>query len=213
MRLPWREDEGFVPAAQAVADPIVAAGQSCPTLIRALDKIFRSDRPEILDLGPLCGQTVVSLADRGARVSVEEFRPPAPTPESAAGDEIPIEPLRIDQPSGRFDLILAWELWDFVPPDRLTEFGGEIRRLLTDHGWLLMLSLNAPNKDGNSYGKLCRYRLLAGDRILREETDGPRCRRWVYSTRQIESALAPMSIQALHLQRNQLREFLAHKGA
>jgi len=197
-----------------VAGPPVLEGQSCPTLVRALESIFRSDRPEILDLGPLCGQTVVSLADRGARVAVEEFCPPAPTPEADKDAAAPaVEPLRIDQPDGRFDLVLAWELWDFVPPERLAEFGAEIHRLLADNGLLLLLSLNVPQKDGKSFGRLSRYRLLAEDRLAREEIDGPRHRRWVYSTRQIESALAPMSIQALHLQRSQLREFLVHKGS
>ena len=61
--------------------------------------------------------------------------------------------------------MLAWELWDFVPPDRLNEFGQEIRRLLADKGWLLMLSQGAARREDESYGQLCRYRLLADDRI------------------------------------------------
>jgi hypothetical protein len=59
---------------------------------------------------------------------------------------------------------------------------------------------------------LSRYRLLGDDRFLREEIPGSERQRWAFPTRQIEQALAPLSIQALHLQRNQMREFLALKS-
>ena len=48
---------------------------------------------------------------------------------------------------------------------------------------------------------------------MREQIDGPKRPRWVYSTRQIEQGLAPLRMQTLHLQRNQVREFLALKRA
>jgi hypothetical protein len=57
-----------------------------------------------------------------------------------------------------------------------------------------------------------RYRLLADDMIVREATDLPPRRRWVHATRDIERALAGFSIQSLHLQRTQMREFVAFRG-
>ena len=69
---------------------------SCPGLSRALDNVLaRETQPRILDLGQPCGSTAVYLADRGARVAVEDFRC------GAEGE------LRIAQEDEGFDLVLA----------------------------------------------------------------------------------------------------------
>jgi SAM-dependent methyltransferase len=179
-----------------------------------LKAVFKSERPEILDLGPLCGETVVYLADRGARVSVEELDVPPPG-EPVGGDDAPppVRPLRIDQPDETFDLVLAWEQCDFIPDDRLDEFGAELRRVLRPGGWLLLFSLNRKLGDEAPADRPSRYRIVADDRVSREPTSFAPQRRWLYPTRRIERALEPMSIQTLHLQRNQMREFLALKLA
>lgn len=171
--------------------------------------MLREPKAEILDLGPLCGESVVYLAGRGARVTVEDFEPPPPTPPRQPG-EIMIEraPIQFDHPDGRFDLVLAWELTDFVPPDRLPDYGAELRRLTRDGGWLFLLSHAHPQSQNEP---LARYRLLADDLIVRESCDLPPRRRWVHPTREIERALVGFSVQGIHLQRNQMREVLALK--
>ena len=58
--------------------------------------------------------------------------------------------------------------------------------------------------------------LKVGTRIpgnLREPSGRKPERRWVHPTREIERALAPLSVQGIHLQRNQIREFSALKKA
>ena len=194
-----------------------AAGetQASPSLARVIDRVFRKSKPEILDLGPICGSTVVYLANRGARVSVEEFVPPPPTPDADPYNpekEIPLVPLSLNQSAGSFDLVLAWELCDFIPPDRLAEFGGEVRRVLVEGGWLLLFSMNPSAKHAPKPGRPGRFRVIADDRLVREEPAGAARRRWAHPTRQIERALGPLDIQGIHLQRCQMREFLALKG-
>jgi hypothetical protein len=215
VKFPWRQAQGEVRATGSVraAEPSAAGAQSCVSLRHALERILQKDKPEILDLGPLCGDTVIYLAGRGARVCVEEFEPPPPLPQAEAGrapEEIAVEPVRIDQPSGRFDLVLAWERLDFVPPDRLSEFGAELARVLADPGWLLLFSVGG-GAGAERDEVPCRYRLLADDRLVREPAPAPRRRRWTYPTRDIERALGPLSIHGIQLQRNQIREFLAWK--
>jgi len=190
--------------------------QQCPTLAKALKGIFRKSKPEILDLGPLCGDSVVRLADLGARVSVENFVPPYPTPPAEDGSKARTEPLSIPQPDEKFDLVLAWEHIDFVPSDRVDEFMAEIRRLTCDGGYALVFAMNGPvqsSQRGPRPDHLSRYRVVEEDQLVREIIDGPRRPRWVYPTRQIEQGLAPLRMQTLHLQRNQVREFLALKRA
>jgi len=179
-----------------------------PTLSKVLEKTFRIERPAILDLGPFCGETVVQLASRGARVQVEPFVPPPPTPPREPGKprEEPLVPLTIDQPDGKFDLVLVWEQIDFVPPDRLAEFGAELHRVLRDGGFLLAFSL-AKKVEGRPMP--ARYRLAADGKVAREFPDRARRRRWVHPNREIERSLVGMSMQGIHLQRNQMREFFA----
>ncbi len=186
------------------------AGTPCGSLARALARVFREGKPEILDLGPLCGESVVYLAARGARVHVEEFDPPLPTPARRPGDP-PAEktPVRLDHPDGCFHLVLIWELMDFVPPDRLAEFGAEVSRITQDGGWAFLLSM-AQATDRSE--PITRYRLLADDLFLREETTLAPRRRFAHPNREIERALSGFSIQGIHLQRSQMREILAVKS-
>jgi hypothetical protein len=58
-----------------------------------------------------------------------------------------------------------------------------------------------------------RFRIVADDRLVLEPTEGSPRRHWFHATRKLEGALAPLSIQGIHLQRNQMREFLAKKSA
>jgi hypothetical protein len=188
-------------------------------LPRVLKKILEQETARVLDLGPLCGDTVVRLAGQGARVSVEVFEPPPPAPprdpKRPAEKPPPPAPLKLDQPDGVFHLVLAWERVDFVPPERLADFGAEINRVLADGGFVLLFARNVSSEkdEDREWRRPGRFRLVDEDRLLRESGTDPERRRWVHPTREIERALAPLAIQGVHLQRNQMREFLARKTA
>jgi len=189
---------------------VAAAGQPCGGLGRAVARVFREGKPQILVLGPLCGESVVFLAGRGARVHVDEVELPAPTPKRHPGEPPAVlRPVKIDQPSGAYDLVLAWEMLDFVPPDRLPEFGAEIVRLLKVGGQLVLFAHLKPPAD---QAMLPRYRLLADDLIVREESGVGPLPRYTHSNMMLERAIAGLSVQNIHLQRNQMREILASKA-
>ena len=197
-------------AASGGAPSAAALGQPCGALGRAVARAFRQPKPEILALGPLCGESVVYLAGRGARVHVDDVELPAPIVPRRPG-EAPAEvaPVSIDLPSGLFDLVLAWELFDFVPPERLAEFASEIVRVMRVGGQILLF---AHQKPPSEHAVVPRYRLLADDLIVREEPAGPSRPRYVHPNREIERALAGLAVQGIQLQRNQLREILAAKA-
>ena len=187
------------------------AGQPCGSLARLLSRVFKEPRPEILDLGPLSGDSAVYFAGRGARLFVESFEPPEPKPARRPGEAYE-EPARFamdHHPAGRFHLVLAWEALDFVPPDRLAEVGQEIQRVTRDGGYLFLLSYQKPPQE---FEVPPRYRVLADDLIAREAAPGalPR-RRYAHPNRDIERALTGMSVQGIHLQRNQMREIVVLK--
>lgn len=205
-----RTTRGGGPVTGPSPEPAAPAGQPCGALGRAIARAFRGGKPEILALGPLCGESVVYLAGRGARVHVDEIALPEPLPTRQPG-ETPREvtPVSISLPEGQCDLVLAWEILDFVPPDRLVEFGAEIARVMRTGAQLLVF---AHQKPPSEYSVVPRYRLLADDLIVREEPEGKPLRRYVHPNREIERALSGLSIQGIQLQRNQLREILASKA-
>mgnify|MGYP001401776842 CR=1 FL=1 len=88
------------------------------------------------------------------------------------------------------------------------EFGAELVRLLKVGGQLIVFAHQKPPSDR---GVIARYRLLADDLIVREEPKGPELRRYVHPNREIERAITGLSVQNIHLQRNQMREILALK--
>jgi len=208
VKLPWQNS----PATIGVTKPPTSAAKSthaCPTLERALKAVFRVDKPDVLDLGPMCGASVIYLADMGARVTVSEPEIHVPAKPIDGDDESPVtRPFRIDQADEKFHLVLAWEQCDFIPEQHLQEFGAELHRVLRPGGWLLLFSLNCKQPEP---GRPSRYRIISNDRVSREPVAGSPRQRWLYPTRTIERALAPMSVQTLHLQRNQMREFLSLK--
>ncbi len=225
MRFPWsRENSSTGLFGRPAAETTVEERQKCPGLGKILDKLARLDKPEILDLGTFCGDTAVFLAGRGARVSVEEFVPPPPLPEAPPGKKLSgsgskdrdkrIEkppPLRLEQPDGKFHLVLVWELCDFISSSRLPEFGGELRRVLVEGGWVLLFSASGPLEESHATRRPPRYRVVDNNQVVRESSQGPSHKRYSHNPRDIERALAPLVCQGIHLQRNQLREFTMFK--
>jgi len=214
VKLPWSRVAS--PASVAVPPGAVDAApgvQTCPSLQRALDRALKLDKPKILDLGPLCGDTAVYLATQGARISVEELQPPpAPVVADGKDDEEPVlDPIKLDQPDAGYDLVLAWEQFDFTPPQRVGELAAEITRVLAPGGWLLVFASNVRGAENPRYDRPARFRVVAQNRIVRVETEGARRPRWTHPNRDLERALAPLSVQGIHLQRNQTREVLAVK--
>jgi hypothetical protein len=192
-----------------------AERQACPGLKRALERALRAEaKPHVLDLGPLCGPTAMWLADRGARVCVEDLDLPAEPAPAADGEAVAPPPLRIAQPDGKYHLVLAWEHFDFLPPARLPELTAEIVRLLAPGGWLVLYSRDkagpgAPAAQGTD--RRSAFRLVADDAIVRQAVAGDPSPRFIHSTGVLERALAPLKVQGIHLQRDRTREFVALK--
>ncbi|GEM_PF-1943274 len=190
---------------------------ACKGLKKALDRVFKIERPEILHLGPLCGDTVVYLAERGARVHVDEYDPPPPRPPKDPSRPAPeAEPARLVQPADTYDLVLAWDSVDFTPPEALSSLGAEFARILRPGGWLFLLSQagrpggSRPGMSQEQYRPPGLYRILDDECLLPGKAGGRNKQRcWIHPNRDLERGIAPLRIQGTHLLRNQLREYTA----
>ena len=189
----------------------------CKGLYQVLEKVFLEPKPEVLNMGPLCGDTVAYLGGKGSRVHVGEFSPPRPMPARVAGKPPPTPaPVALPHDDQSFHLVLAWDLVDFVPPECLPGFGSELGRILKPGGRLFLFSQAnqartspAPAKD-EVFDTPGRFRILDPSHVrLEKDEGGSRRRRWIHPNRDIERALKGLSVQGIHLLRNQLREFTA----
>jgi len=189
-------------------------------MARALQRILSErEQPEVLDLGQFSRSAAVYLANRGARVSVEDFVPPSPKRKKRKttggnGEQAKppiVEPVVIPHDDGKFDLVLGWEHWDFIPPDRLAEFAAEVVRVLAPGGWLVLYAKDSPGAEPGREEQAAGYSLAADDRMVRLASTGPARPRWTHPNRAIERALTPLSVQAIHLLPNRIREFLVRK--
>lgn len=202
-------------------NPEAVEGFVCKGLKKALERVFRLQRPEILNLGPLCGDSVIFLAGKGARVHVDEFVPPPPAPPRVQGKPAPpAPPVQLVHPENAFHMVLAWDLVDFTPPGSLPTVGPELARILKPGGWLFLLS--QANRAGaalagggqEQYSKPGLYRILNDSQVIPGTVARQgRMRRWIHPNRDLERALAPLRIQGTHLLRNQLREYTALLGS
>jgi SAM-dependent methyltransferase len=165
----------------------------------------------VLDLGKSGGSAAVYLADRGARVSVDPFEPDdSPSGSASEGNPGP-GGMTLPHPDASFDLVLAWEHGDFLSPDRLPEFGREIRRILAPGGALVLYSQDATPSGGMRHDRPAYYELTDDDKLVRTAATGPARPRWAHSNRMIEQALSPLAVQSIHLQRNRVREFVVNR--
>jgi SAM-dependent methyltransferase len=188
-------------------------------MARALQRILSArEQPEVLDLGQFSRSAAVYLASRGARVSVEDFVPPSPrrnkkktTGNGERSAPPKSEPIVILHDDGKFDLVLAWEHWDFLPPERLVEFATEVSRVLAPGGWVVLYSKDSPGAEAGREDRAAGYSLAADDRMVCVPAVGPARPRWSHPNRAIERALAPLVVEAIHLQPNRIREFLLRK--
>jgi len=187
--------------------------QSCPGMARALKRILQpGSQPEVLDLGQFSRSAALYLASRGARVAIEDFEPPPPTPRLKPGAKSVDKPaIKISQPDRKFDLVLGWEHVDFVPPDRLADVTAELSRVMLPGAWLILFAEDRPvARESRPDHQWC-YRLTADDRVVRSPGAGPERPRWPHANRAIERALSPLRVQSIQLQRNRIREFLVQK--
>jgi hypothetical protein len=152
---------GTADHALAVKEPAAGSYESASAK-RIADRVARGYRPEVLDLGVLSGPTVAALLEMGARVHVHDVMTPlSRVPAGVAPDvESLFKELKVLPES--LDVVLAWELMDFLPMPEARQAAQRLARWLKPKGLILAVFHTA------AASEVHRFKLLAGDRVLME---------------------------------------------
>jgi hypothetical protein len=151
--------------ALAVREPVEGTYDSA-AFKRIAERLTRTERPDVLDLGVLSGDAVTTLATLGARVHVHDLVTPlreglrhgSPDAKSLLAD------LKILPES--LDVVLAWELLDLLPMAEARQTVLKLHRWLKPKG-LLLAVFHAVSASG-----IHRFR-LTGDGLVRMERVAP----------------------------------------
>jgi hypothetical protein len=147
--------------ALAVKEPVEGAYES-PAVRRIAERLERTESPNVLDLGVLSGETVTALAGLGARVHVHDVMTPLADRLARGGEpggEGPDLLAELKLLPESMDVILAWELLDFLPLPEARRAVTRLGRWLRPKG-LLLAVFHAVSTD-----RLHRFRLQADYRV------------------------------------------------
>lgn len=145
-------------------------------LLRIAEHLGRVDKPLVLDLGHPLQENLDYLSRFPARIFFEglgDVLPILQTPPVADSDpdELPPDPfagLFIYPGTVRFDLVLAWDFFDYLRPDQITELYRRLVPHLARDCLLFCLASSRPQIPASPQ----RYRVLGDDR-LGYQTLGP----------------------------------------
>jgi len=158
-------DGGTANHALAVREPVAGSYES-EAARRVFDRVARSHRPEVLDLGVLCGETVSTLLEMGARVHVHDVISPLSRLKKGAEPDADalLADLKILPES--LDAVLAWELMDFLPMAQARRAAGRLAHWLKPRGYVMAIFHTASAREAH------RFR-LSRDGLIRMEPAGP----------------------------------------
>ena len=189
-------------AAQAEAEPEVHRSLALPALF---DAMSRSPKVNVLDLGSAVGTNVEYLSRFGCRLSIEDLF----ASRSAAAEEGDLGPdffaRLLTVPEGtQFDIVLAWDLYNYLSRKELRHLAAALRRLCRPGA--LVFSLMWIHK--TIPAQPIRFRIQGPDQLLYErrtavERPGPR-----FPPAELNQAMIGFRVDRTFLLRHGIQEYL-----
>jgi hypothetical protein len=150
-------------------------------------------------------RTFASKAAHPIQTTQEGRRPGASAASAALNALLPTTFSYADE---TFDALVAWDIFNYYDPGRMTLLAAEARRVLKPGGLLLGYFQARRSEGPETPG---RYRILDEGRVACDGQPGPHLRRHVYQNRDIEKMFLGLSIIELYFLKNATREILMEK--
>jgi methyltransferase family protein len=211
----WERQKNPAPVGTPAKDAAVRFGRTIESLVTRLK---RMTRPSLLDLGPTCGSTIEYFIRLGCRVQADDYIPgllsrpvppsaaPATGRPSAAPRPSPMPP--VEHESGRFDAVLCWDLFDYLPAPEAEQVGREVRRVTAEGGYVL--AFFGPRTETATVAPR-RFRIGAAGDLAVEDVAGPRRAAHHLANRDVQRIFPDFEIAQTVLLKNGVREMLLQK--
>ncbi len=174
-----------------------------------LHELERQRRPRVLDLGPALGASVEFLAGysvqlfiadlyRSVRSSTGQLPADAPRLRRALEDQLPVPD------EGPFDLVLAWDLFNYFAADQLEALGHHLGSLCRPGGQLFALMATR----GPISGRPMNFEIVARDLLRYIPTAAAEQSNPGYHETALERLLDAFAVQTSFLLRNGMQEYI-----
>lgn len=206
---------------------------STNNLKRLIELLAPCPAPRLLDVGRLCDQNIEWLIHHRFKVTVDDQitsllppprstpsppRPPttpsksiAPRPggKPASKPTPPASVIELHQPAGAFDVILCWDLFDYLEGSGAEQSLPRLADLLKPRGYLLAFF----NCERTTARPATRYRIVGPEQLEYEPLPqaSPPCR--AYENREIVELFDTFDLINSCYLPNQMREILVQKRA
>lgn len=181
--------------------------EASAALAAAFDGLEAHRRWHVLDLGAALQANIEFLTGLRAVVHVADLArdlPAAggPDPAAAVGPRL-LEALRVEPPT-RFDLVLAWDLVNYLPPPALAALAATLSERTRRDSLLLALVWNRPEMPGLPM----RFRILDRGRLSYEGATRSLLPAPRYREHDLERLLEGFRVERTFLLRSGLQEYL-----
>ncbi|MFQ5670853.1 MAG: hypothetical protein ACE5HD_10115 [Acidobacteriota bacterium] len=201
-------------------------GRVLSSLVQHLKQL---NHPSLLDLGPTCGSNISYFIRLGCKVHADDYvtallssssgrpKPKTGPQRAAAGRAAPAGSRRpragappVEHGSGKFQAVLCWDLFDYLPEDEALGVAHEIGRITADRGYVL--ALFGPAR-GLEVRLPLRFRIQAEGHVQAESIPGSSLRPHHVTNRHILQLFSDFEIAQTILLKNGVREMLLQKRA
>jgi len=193
---------------QMAASSRVETSHVLPRLARRLSGL---SHPRVLDMGSVVGGNLQFFIDLGCKVTADDLLKPVEVLRSGAAKGIDWKnptTNRLDHSDTSFEAIIAWDIFDFLPPAEAKVFARDLHRVVKPGGIVLAYFTSRETERREPHR---RYRIQAQDKIEWIPVSTSRTLRHVYQNRDIQLMFEGFKTHTAFVLQNGTREMLLEK--
>ena len=195
--------------------PPAAAGESKTQTSHVLPRLARRlsglSHPRVLDMGSVVGGNLQFFIELGCKITSDDLLKPVAVvkPDGQNGiDWKNPTTNRLDHADDAYEAVIAWDIFDFLPPAEAQVFAKDLHRVVKPGGVVLCYFTSRETERREPHR---RYRIQAQDKIEWIPVTTTRMLRHVYQNRDINLFFAGFRTHTAFVLQNGTREMLLEK--
>src|SRR5262245_20783347 len=182
-----------------------------PRLARRLSVL---PHPRVLDMGSVVGGNLQFFIDLGCKITSDDLLKPVEVLRSGVSttgiDWKNPSTNRLDHSDASFEAVIAWDIFDFLPPAEAKVFARDLHRVTKPGGIVLAYFTSRQTERREPHR---RYRIQSQDKIEWIPVSTARTLRHVYNNRDIQLMFEGFKTHTAFVLQNGTREMLLEKRA